>query len=129
SRAHRGRRPGGGPPRWPSAASIVTVGHSFGGAVALQAGIAMGDTCAGVVTLSTQSAGCEDASRLGDTPLLLLHGDADRILPPMASEAVHHLAGGHGELEILPGVDHLLAEAADHVETRVTDWIGDRLEA
>ena len=27
---------------------IVTVGHSFGGAVALQAGIAMGSTCAGV---------------------------------------------------------------------------------
>lgn len=108
---------------------IVTVGHSFGGAVAVQAGVAMGPTCAGVVTLSTQSAGCEQAERLGATPLLLLHGDQDRILPPMASEAVHALAGGRGELVILPGVDHLLAEAADEVEARLAEWIPRQLAA
>ncbi|MBV8951617.1 MAG: hypothetical protein JOZ99_12135, partial [Actinobacteria bacterium] len=43
---------------------FVTMGHSFGGAVAVQAGIVLGGHAAGVVTLSTQSAGCEDASRL-----------------------------------------------------------------
>jgi alpha-beta hydrolase superfamily lysophospholipase len=102
---------------------VVTVGHSFGGAVAVQGGVAMGATCAGVVTLSTQSAGCEQADRLGDTPLLLLHGAADRILPPQASEAVHALAGGRGELVILPGTDHLLAEAGAEVEQRLLDWI------
>lgn len=106
---------------------VVTIGHSFGGAVAVQGGIGMGPTCAGVVTLSTQSAGCEQADLLGDTPLLLLHGDSDRILPPMASEAVHQLAGGRGELVILPGADHLLAEAAAEVEERLVDWIPARL--
>src|SRR4051794_19609882 len=54
---------------------FVTVGHSFGGAVALQAGIVLGAHCRGVVTLGTQSAGCEQANELGDTPLLLLHGE------------------------------------------------------
>jgi len=107
---------------------IVTVGHSFGGAVALQAGIAMGSTCAGVVTLSTQSAGCEQAHLLGDTPLLLLHGDADRILAPIASEAVHQLAGGHSEMVVLAGADHLLAEAAAEVEDRLAAWIPARLD-
>jgi alpha-beta hydrolase superfamily lysophospholipase len=107
---------------------VVTVGHSFGGAVAVQGGIGMGPTCAGVVTLSTQSAGCEQADRLGETPLLLLHGDRDRLLPPAASAAVHHLAGGRGELVILPGADHLLVEAAADVEGRLVEWIPARLK-
>ena len=50
---------------------FVTIGHSFGGAVAVQLGMAMGDFTAGVVTLATQSAGCEDAEGLADTPMLL----------------------------------------------------------
>jgi alpha/beta superfamily hydrolase len=106
---------------------IVTVGHSFGGAVAVQAGIGMGSTCSGVVTLSTQSAGCEQADRLGATPLLLVHGARDRILPPMASEVVHQLAGSHGELVVLADADHLLAEAADEVEELLVEWIPARL--
>jgi pimeloyl-ACP methyl ester carboxylesterase len=107
---------------------VVTVGHSFGGAVAVQGGLAMGPVCAGVVTLSTQSAGCEEAGALDGTPLLLVHGDRDRILPPAASEAVHQLTGGHGEIVILPGADHLLSEAAAALEAKLVDWIPARLE-
>jgi dienelactone hydrolase len=101
---------------------FVTVGHSFGGAVAVQAGIALGDHCAGVVTLATQSAGCEQAARLGATPLLLLHGDRDELLPPDASFMVQALAG-HGDVEILPGAGHLLAEAHDELRGRLAEWI------
>ena len=54
---------------------FVTMGHSFGGAVAVRAAITLGDDAAGVVTLATQSAGCEDAERLAETPVLR---DADR---------------------------------------------------
>ena len=82
---------------------FVTMGHSFGGAVAVQLGMAMGDYTRGVVTLATQSAGCEDAEGLAETPMLLFHGDRDEILPPFASEVVHQLAGGHGELVDPPG--------------------------
>jgi len=46
---------------------FVTVGHSFGGAVALQAGMVLGEHCRGIVTLATQSAGCEDAGNLRAT--------------------------------------------------------------
>jgi pimeloyl-ACP methyl ester carboxylesterase len=102
---------------------FVTVGHSFGGAVAIRAGIAMGHWTQGVVTLATQSAGCEEAEELGDTPLLLLHGDRDEILPLFASQAVHHLAGGQGELVVLQGSGHLMTEAADELRTRLADWI------
>jgi dienelactone hydrolase len=105
---------------------FVTVGHSFGGAVALRAGIALGDDCAGIVTLSTQSAGCEDAGRLGTTPLLLLHGERDELLPPETSYMVQALAGA-GEVEILAGTGHLLAEAGDELRDRLGRWIPERL--
>ena len=75
------------------ASRFVTMGHSFGGAVALNAGIAFRSHCAGVVLLATQSAGCETADQIGDTPLLLLHGTSDHILPHMASEMVRMIAG------------------------------------
>lgn len=107
---------------------FVTVGHSFGGAVALQLGIVLGAHCAGVVTLSTQSAGCEDGAALGDTPLLLLHGDRDEILPPDASAVVRALVG-HGELVILPGAGHLLSEAHDVLRERLMEWIPEQLRA
>lgn len=111
------------------ATRFVTVGHSFGGAVAVQLGMAMGEYTRGVVTLATQSAGCEDAEGLGDTPLLLVHGDRDEILPQMTSEVVHQLAGGRGELVIVPGAGHLLAEAGDDLRERLSSWIPARLAA
>ena len=101
----------------------VLVGHSFGGAVVVNAGIALRAMTAGVVTLSTQSAGCESAGAL-QRPLLLLHGDRDELLPVMASQAVQALAGS-GELEVLPGAGHLLTEAADHLRDRLHRWISD----
>ncbi len=108
---------------------FVTMGHSFGGAVAVQLGMAMGDFTRGVVTLATQSAGCEDAEGLAEIPMLLFHGDRDEILPAFASEVVHQLAGGHGELVILPGAGHLLVEAGDELRGRLEDWIPERLDA
>ena len=107
---------------------FVTVGHSFGGAVAVQLGMAMGEHTAGVVTHATQSAGCEDAAGLAATPLLLFHGDRDEILPPFASEVVHELAGGHGELVILSGAGHLLSEAGDVLREQLGEWIPARLD-
>ncbi len=105
------------------AEQYVTVGHSFGGAVAIQTGMVLSTHCAGIVTLSTQSAGCEDADALDEqVPLLLLHGDHDEILPAETSKVVQMLVG-HGEIEILPGSGHLLTEGADHLRTRLGEWI------
>ena len=101
---------------------FVTVGHSFGGAVALQAGVILGEHCRGVVTLATQSAGCEHADQLGATPLLLLHGTDDEILPPETSSVVQMLAG-HGEVVLLPGAGHLLTQAAVELRERLSEWI------
>jgi pimeloyl-ACP methyl ester carboxylesterase len=103
------------------AKGVVTVGHSFGGAVAIQAAIAFGALAKGVVTLATQSAGCEEAEQLG-APLLLCHGMRDEILPPQTSEVVQMLAG-HGELRFFPEAGHLLEEARAELRALLTEWI------
>ncbi len=102
---------------------FVTIGHSFGGAVAIQAAAHLDrETVPGVVTLATQSAGCEPAERLADRDLLYVHGTADTILPHFASEMVRMLAGT-GELWLLDGADHLLAPAGAEILERLVDHL------
>jgi pimeloyl-ACP methyl ester carboxylesterase len=105
---------------------VVTMGHSFGGAIAIRTACALGNAVAGVVTFATQSAGCEQAEELAGRPLLLFHGDRDRILPAQASEMVRFIAGD-GELVILPGEDHLLSNAGDLLFARVGAFVTDLL--
>jgi hypothetical protein len=108
------------------ATRFVTGGHSFGGAIAVRAGISMGEWTRGVVTFATQSAGCEGAGEL-TAPLRAYHGDRDELLPVMASEAVCHLAGGTAEVVVCPGAGHLLSEAGDRLRTELPAWIRARL--
>ncbi|MCH7789905.1 MAG: alpha/beta hydrolase [Acidobacteria bacterium] len=96
---------------------LLFVGHSFGGAVAVQCGIATADACVGVLGLATQSAGCENAMALAPTPLLLLHGSNDQILPSVSSLAVRDLAG-YGDVEIIEGASHGLSECVDVITDR-----------
>ena len=102
---------------------FVTMGHSFGGAVAVSVAIALTGHVRGVVTFATQSAGCEVAGELpADVPLLLFHGDRDELLPWQCSETVRMIAG-HGELVVLPGAGHLLSEAGDALRARLAAWV------
>lgn len=102
---------------------FVTMGHSFGGAIALRAALMLGRHCAGVVTFATQSAGCEQGGALDpEVPLLLFHGDRDELLPPFVSEAVLAIVG-HGDLVLLPGNGHLLSEAGGELRARLVDWV------
>ena len=108
---------------------FITIGHSFGGAVAIRTAASVnGSLVPGAVTLATQSAGCEPAETLGDRELLFFHGDNDRILPHMSSEMVRMIAGT-GELIILPGQDHMLGGAKDTILARLLTWIPDTLGA
>lgn len=107
---------------------FVTMGHSFGGAVAIRVAVAFEGLVRGVVTLSTQSAGCEQAAGFGDRPLLMFHGDRDELLPVHVSETVRMLSGT-GELVVLPGAGHMLTEAADELRERLLEWLPQVLEA
>jgi acetyl esterase/lipase len=112
---------------------FVTVGHSFGGAVAIGAAVHMPTLVVGVVALASQSAGVvppvpqaprDDghARLLGDRPFLLLHGERDEVIPPAVSETVRQFAG-HGEVVRLAGASHRLNEAAEELRDRLPPWL------
>ena len=101
---------------------FVTVGHSFGGAVAVATAVALPRSVVGVVTLATQSAGCEIAGGLNGRPLLLFHGDRDELLPAACSETVQMIAGS-GELVIVPGAGHLLTQGAVEIRAKLETWL------
>jgi len=105
---------------------FVSGGHSFGGAIAVRAAIAMGEWTRGVVTFATQSAGCEDAGGL-TAPLLAYHGDRDEILPPVSSQVVAGLVGGPAEVVVCEDTGHLLTEAGERLRAEVPTWIRERL--
>ena len=109
------------------ASRFVTGGHSFGGAIAVRAGIAMGEWTGGVVTFATQSAGCEEAGALA-APLRAYHGDRDELLPLAASEVVCHLHGGDAEVVVCEGAGHLLTEAGDRLRAEVPAWVRAHLD-
>ncbi len=106
------------------ARAIGLMGHSFGGAVAVRSALAFGSHCPGVVTLATQALGCEEADDLSPTPLLLIHGDADEILPHMASQMIQMISGG--ELRIIPGAGHMLSGHGDELTAELLDWWSQR---
>lgn len=102
---------------------VALVGHSFGGAVVIQAAATAPDVRS-VVALSTQTLGAEPAAELGPRcSLLLVHGTADEILPAVCSETVYEVAQEPKRLELLPGVRHGLDEAAPQVHALVKTWL------
>jgi pimeloyl-ACP methyl ester carboxylesterase len=101
---------------------VLLIGHSFGGAVAINAGT-ISPLVTTVVALSSQLAGAHVVGELAPKPLLLIHGDADTILSHESSQALYDRAGEPKTLKILPGVGHRLSEAADEVFDLVSEWI------
>jgi pimeloyl-ACP methyl ester carboxylesterase len=104
------------------ATKVVTMGHSFGGAIAVRVGVGLPDLVAGVVTFATQSAGCEIAGGLKPRPFLLFHGERDEILPVEASAVVREIADW-GELVVLPNDGHALAKSGPILEERLLEWL------
>ena len=67
------------------------VGHSFGGAVAINAGTAS-PVAVAVIAISSQLAGAHVVAELAPKPLLLIHGTTDAILPHRSSELIYERA-------------------------------------
>ncbi len=104
------------------------IGHSFGGAVVVQA--AYNDkSVKTVVTLSTQSFGINPISSLTEgTSILLIHGEADETLPPSSSVYAYNLAHEPKKIKIYENAGHGLKEVSDEVYMEVKNWIIDNLK-
>ncbi len=109
------------------AKALGLIGHSFGGAVVIQAA-SKADTVKTVVTLATQSFGAEVVAKLVEgTSILLMHGADDETLSPRNSRIVYDLAREPKELMILPGNGHGLVESASEVYMQVYKWLIEQL--
>lgn len=108
--------------------SVALIGHSFGGAVVIQAA-AQAQPVRTVVTLATQSYGAGLASELAtQCSLLLLHGTDDPVLSPYCSQYVYSLALEPKRLVIYPGASHSLDEVAEETHQVVRDWVIEQLK-
>jgi hypothetical protein len=103
--------------------TAAAVGHSFGGAVAINAAAAA-EEFKTVVTLATQSADTAAVAQLGPRcSILLIHGDADRVLLPLNSAEVYAMAREPKRFELVRGAGHALDEASAEVTLLTTQWL------
>ncbi|HEY2525940.1 MAG TPA: dienelactone hydrolase family protein [Candidatus Binataceae bacterium] len=98
------------------------IGHSFGGAVAINAGT-LAPAVTTVIAVSSQLYGAHVVAELAPRSLLLLHGTADTILPPECSERLYERAQEPRTLKLFPGVGHRFSEAPDALLQIVRDWL------
>ncbi|OGO50332.1 MAG: hypothetical protein A2148_06615 [Chloroflexi bacterium RBG_16_68_14] len=110
------------------AGSIALVGHSYGGAVAIEAA-ARSPAVSAVVALSTQTAGAQRAALVAPRPLLLVHGAQDRRLSPQCSRQVYSWAREPKELVILEGARHSLRQRREELRQLLVTWLRQRLAA
>jgi uncharacterized protein len=80
----------------------------------------------------------EDAARIGsvtrqaaliEVPWLLVHGDADEMVPLGDALDAQAAAPAHAELVTLPGVDHRFTAAMPAVIAAVVPWLARQLES
>ncbi len=101
---------------------VVLVGWSFGGAVALSAG-SVGRTVRGIAAISTADVADSCLRRLRSRPLLLLHGDSDRVSPVEVSKSVYFKSGEPHRLIIYPGAGHGFDEVRDQLRSDLKNWV------
>lgn len=105
---------------------VVLVGHSFGGAVVIAAGVSSSHV-RGVVSLSPQTYGSNMAGLLSPRPLLVVHGKSDTRLPYSCAVQIHGWAREPKRLVLYDGAEHRLEECKDELESLLWEWIPETL--
>jgi len=77
----------------------------------------------GVAALSSQSYGAEAIADVAPRPVLLIHGEADEVLPPACSRDLHARAGEPKELILYPGCLHGLDQCREALDRDLTRWL------
>lgn len=101
---------------------VTLVGHSFGAAVVINAGVASPSVIA-VAALSSQMMGSDDIAELSPRPVLLMHGTADEVRSDIGSRQLFELAGDPKELILYPECGHNLDECRDEIDRDLLQWL------
>jgi alpha/beta superfamily hydrolase len=100
----------------------AVVGHSFGGGVVIQASRYSSNIRA-VAALSSQTMGAQDVVLLAPRPLLVVHGEADDVLPVACGKQIYDWAFDPKWLVTFPGTKHGLREARAEVRALLMGWL------
>ncbi len=106
---------------------IGLLGHSFGGAVVIEAAAQEVERVTAVATLATQTAGAQRVDELAPRPLLLIHGLDDVRLSPDCSRLLYSLAEEPKELVLLEGATHSLRQRHREVRALLVEWFAQTL--
>jgi alpha-beta hydrolase superfamily lysophospholipase len=101
---------------------VVLVGHSFGGAVVIQAA-GMSRCVIGVAALSSQVHGAGTIGQLRGKQVLLIHGEADEILPDLCSRELYELACEPKKLILYRECRHGLEDCQESLDTDLLAWL------
>lgn len=101
---------------------IVLVGHSFGGAVVIAAGV-LSEAVAAVAALSSQTAGTDAVAELAPRPVIFIHGQDDEILPARCSRDLYARAGEPKEIILYPGCRHGLDDCREALDRDLGVWL------
>lgn len=101
---------------------VTLVGHSFGGAVVINAGVASPAVVA-VAALSSQMMGADDIAELSPRPVLLMHGTSDEVRSEVGSRQLYDLAGEPKELVLYPGCGHSLDQCRGEIDRDLLAWL------
>jgi len=100
----------------------AVVGHSFGGGVVIQAS-RYSTNIRAVAALSSQTLGARDVVLLAPRPLLVVHGEADDVLPVANGRQVYDWAFDPKQLVTYPGAKHGLREARPELRALLMEWL------
>ena len=98
------------------------VGHSFGGGVVIAAARYSSHVRA-VATLAGQTMGAEDVVLLPPRPLLVVHGEADAVLPVANAALIYGWAFEPKRLVTYAGAGHGLRECRADLRALLLDWL------
>ena len=107
---------------------VVLVGHSFGGAVVLNAAIACSQVIA-VAALSSQTFGAGDVAQISPRPILFAHGEDDEILPASCSRTLFSQAREPKTLKLYPGCRHGLDDCREQLDDDLEEWLANVLRS
>lgn len=102
--------------------NIILVGHSFGGAVVI-ATAGINKTITGVAAMSSQTHGTNAIGDLSPSPLLLLHGTEDEILPDTCSIDLYKRAKEPKQIILYAGCGHGLDECKSALDSDLYNWV------
>jgi uncharacterized protein len=112
--------------RWPGL-DLFLGGFSFGAAIAL--GVAAEARPRGLVTIAPPLDRLPADFAPPDCPWLLIHGDADDVVPFAATDARLATLSVQPELVVLKGAGHFFHGRLLEVDEAITSFFGPRLEA